>query len=81
MRQVIQRMPPARDLKSLLMAITPIIEDHGFTINQIIADTAAYTITNALTDRSYDANATTVDELADVLATLIADLKTKGVLS
>ena len=39
---------------------------------------AAYTPTNVTTDRSYDANATTVDELADVLGTLIADLQTVG---
>jgi hypothetical protein len=37
-----------------------------------------YTATNVSTDRSYDANATTTDELADVLGTLIADLRTAG---
>lgn len=53
--------------------------------------TPAYAIANAGTDRAYDANAadgaadlaalkTVVAELADVLATLIADLKTKGIL-
>lgn len=36
--------------------------------------TQAYTITNDTTDRTFDANATTLDELADVLATLIKDL-------
>jgi hypothetical protein len=40
----------------------------------------AYTVTNAGTDRSYNANAYTMDELADVLGTLIADLKTLGIL-
>jgi hypothetical protein len=39
-----------------------------------------YTITNVVTDRAYDANATTVDELADVLGTLISDLTTRGVI-
>lgn len=39
-----------------------------------------WTVTNSVTDRSYDANATTTDELADVLGTLITDLKTAGVL-
>lgn len=34
-----------------------------------------YTVTNVTTDRVYDANATTTDELADVLGTLIADLR------
>lgn len=41
---------------------------------------AAYTPTNVTTDRSYDANATTIDELADVLGTLIADLQAVGLL-
>lgn len=40
-----------------------------------------YTITNATPDRSYNANATTVDELADVVATLVSDLQAKGILS
>jgi hypothetical protein len=39
-----------------------------------------YTPTNVVTDRSYDANATTVSELADVLGTLIADFQAAGVL-
>ena len=39
----------------------------------------AYTPTNVTTDRSYDANSTTVNELADVLGTLIADLQSLGV--
>lgn len=40
-----------------------------------------YTPTNVTTDRSYDANATTLDELADVVGTLIADLQAIGILS
>jgi hypothetical protein len=32
-----------------------------------------YTCTNATTDRTIDANATTLDEVADVLCTVIAD--------
>lgn len=39
----------------------------------------AYTPTNVTTDRTYDANSTTVNELADVLGTLIADLQSLGV--
>lgn len=42
---------------------------------------SAYTPTNVTTDRAYDANATTLDEIADVLGTLIADLKTAGVIT
>ena len=41
---------------------------------------STYTITNGTTDRTYDANATTTDELADILYTLIQDLKTLGIL-
>jgi hypothetical protein len=39
-----------------------------------------YTPTNVVTDRSFDANATTVDELADVLGTLIADLQASKII-
>lgn len=38
----------------------------------------AYTVTNLTTDRTYDANATSTAELADILGTLIADLRTYG---
>lgn len=41
----------------------------------------AYTTLNATTDRSYDANATTTEELADVLATLIDDLRATGIVT
>ena len=42
---------------------------------------AAYTPTNVVADRAYDANATTVDELADVVGTLIADLQLLGLVA
>lgn len=44
------------------------------------ATAPVYTETNVTPDRSYDANATTVDELADVLGTLIADLRATGII-
>lgn len=44
------------------------------------AQTGAYAISNVTTDRAMDANATTLDEVADVLGTLIADLTTRGVI-
>lgn len=52
------------------------------TDTKIIAppSSAAYTPTNVTTDRTFDANATTIDELADVLATLIADLQAQRLL-
>lgn len=40
-----------------------------------------YTTTSVVADRSYDAITTTLGELANVLGTLIADLKSKGYLS
>jgi hypothetical protein len=43
-----------------------------------VAAPSAYTPTNVTTDRSYDANATTLDELADVLGSLIGDLQARG---
>jgi hypothetical protein len=45
-----------------------------------VARSSTYTVTNGTTDRTYDADATTVNELADVVATLIADLKATGII-
>lgn len=45
-----------------------------FTVNAA----TPYTITNVTPDRTYNANSTSMDELADVLGTLIADLKLDG---
>jgi hypothetical protein len=38
----------------------------------------AYTLSGVTTDRAFDANATSLDEIADVLGTLIADLQSIG---
>lgn len=46
-----------------------------------VAQTGYTTFTNLTTDRTCDANATSVEELADILGTLIEDLKTKGIIS
>jgi len=40
-----------------------------------------YTPINVTTNRAYDANITTLDEIADVLRTLIADLQTVGLIN
>ncbi len=40
-----------------------------------------YNVTNLSVDREYDADSTSIAELADVLGTLIEDLKTAGILS
>lgn len=46
-----------------------------------LAETGWTTFTNLSADRTCDANATTVDELADILGTLIEALKTKGLVA
>ena len=38
-----------------------------------------YDVTNAVVDRDFDADSTTVEELADVLGTLISDLQDRGI--
>ena len=43
----------------------------SFTFNPV----SAYNVTSATTDRSFDANNTTIHELADVVGTIIDDLK------
>ena len=52
----------------------------GFFGTTPASQVAAYTPSNVSADRAFDANATTIDELADVLGTLIADLQTYGLL-
>lgn len=52
----------------------------GFFNSTPVVQPGAYTPTNVTTDRSYDANSTTLDEVADVLGTLIADLKSLGLI-
>jgi hypothetical protein len=50
-------------------------------VNLLLTRTTAWgTISNVTTDRAYDANATSLDELADALGTLVSDLKAKGVI-
>ena len=45
-----------------------------------VVRSSAYTPTNVTTDRSYNADSTTVNELADVVGTLIADIQLTGLL-
>lgn len=40
-----------------------------------------YTVTNGSIDRAYDANSTSLNEIADVLGTLISDLQARGILA
>lgn len=46
-----------------------------------IGNTDAFTANNVTEDRSFDADATTLDELADVVGTLIEALKSKRIIS
>ena len=52
----------------------------GFFGTAPTAQPGAYTTSNVSADRSFDADSTTLDEVADVLGTLIADLKTLGLI-
>jgi len=52
----------------------------GFFGTTPAVQAAAYTPSNVTAVRTYDANATTIHALADVLGTLIADLQTYGLL-
>lgn len=51
----------------------------GVEMNSVAKQT--YSVTNLTTDRAYNANSTTVAELADVLGTLIDDLRTIGMVA
>jgi hypothetical protein len=81
-------------VKTTFTSNPAITADHTLTINIADGDRtlklagnatfpsgSAYTPTNVTTDRAYNANATSIDELADVLGTLIADLQTAGVIT
>lgn len=67
------------ELKQAVVSLTNRLNDAGALSVPLPASPADYTVTNALTDRSYNANSTTTDELADVIATIIADLTELGV--
>lgn len=52
----------------------------GFYGTAPVAQSPAYTPSNVTTVRSYDADVTSLDEVADVLGTLIADLQATGLI-
>jgi hypothetical protein len=56
----------------------PIATTNGRLID--LTASSAYTPTNVTPDRAYDANATTLDELSDVVGSMISDLQAKGIL-
>jgi hypothetical protein len=55
------------------------IVDLRFTVFSNVSG-EIYTPTNVTPDRAYDANSTSLDEIADVLGTLIADLQAAGII-
>lgn len=52
----------------------------GFWNTTPVVQNTSWSVSNAASDKSFDANATTLDEIADVLGTLIDTLKTYGIL-
>jgi hypothetical protein len=54
---------------------------YGIDVAPTAVQTGYTTPSNLTTDRTFDADSTTVAELADVLGTLIEDLKAKGIIS
>lgn len=70
----------AVNVRPNILTASRVVKTDGSKNLVSLTPSSAYTPTNVTTDRSYDANATKVDELADVLGTLIADLQTAGIL-
>jgi hypothetical protein len=67
-------LPRPTSAANLIPAISQLID-------QLEQSGGSYTPTNVTTDRAFDADTVTVAELADVVGTLIADLKKKGLLT
>jgi len=65
----------ARWANDLVNALEAVLRRMQQPINTI---DAPYTVSNGTTDRTYDADATTVAELADIVYTLLSDLQSKG---
>jgi len=58
------------------------ITDLDDALDERLTDTdAAFSISNAVDSRGYDADATTVAELADTLATVIVELQNRNILN
>jgi hypothetical protein len=54
--------------------------EQNIAATNLAASSSRYTVTNVTTDRTLDADSTSTAELADVLGTLITDLRERGVL-
>jgi hypothetical protein len=54
--------------------------DNTVKLTPKVSAIQTFTITNGSDDRTYDANASSVNELADILYTLIGDLAEQGLI-
>ncbi len=64
-----------RSLEVFRAELENVINDHALTAS------SGWTASNVTTVRSFDANTVTLAGLADVVGTLIIDLRTKGIIS
>lgn len=69
---------PQNRFASYLEDITSQVNDLKTAVSTLTGNTGVYNTTNVTTDREFDANTVTLAELADVVGTLIADLKAAG---
>ena len=54
--------------------------EQNISATNLAASSSRYTVTNVTADRAFDADSTSTAELADVLGTLITDLRDRGVI-
>ena len=54
--------------------------EQNISTTNLAASSARYTVTTVTTDRTFDADSTTTAELADVLGTLLTDLRERGII-
>lgn len=54
--------------------------EQNLAATNLAASSARYSVTNVTLDREYDADSTSTAEIADVLGTLITDLRERGVI-
>jgi uncharacterized lipoprotein YmbA len=54
--------------------------EQNISATNLAASSSRYTVTNVTADRTLDADSTSTAEIADVLGTLIQDLRDRGVI-
>ena len=74
-------IPPTRfdplidEKKAPTDIVAEYLEDVATDLNNLTSVEEAYTTTNVTESRTFDADTVTVEELADILGTLISDLQ------